>query len=83
MARRAIKLAALFAFAKQARDYAQSNPDTVNEAISKVEATVTGRLGPKYSAHVGKGGKALRSGLGITSAPPRAGSVQDNPPPQY
>ena len=81
MARGVIKMAALIAIAKQARDYAQNNPESVNETIGKFEATVSGKLGPKYSAHVGKGGKALRSGLGISSATPRPGSIQDTPPP--
>lgn len=81
MARGAIKMAALIALAKQARDYAQNNPDSVNAHIGKFEATVSSKLGPKYSAHVGKGGKALRSGLGISSAAPRPGSIQDTPPP--
>ena len=60
MARGVIKMAALIAIAKQARDYAQNNPESVNETIGKFEATVSSKLGPKYSAHVGKGGKALR-----------------------
>jgi hypothetical protein len=81
MARGVIKIAALIALAKQARDYAQNNPDSVNAHIGKLEATVSSRLGPKYSAHVGKGGKALRTGLGISSAAPRPGSIQDTPPP--
>lgn len=81
MARGVIKMAALIAIAKQARDYAQNNPESVNETIGKFEATVNSKLGPKYSAHVGKGGKALRSGLGISSATPRPGSIQDTPPP--
>ena len=83
MARRAIKLAALITVAQQAREYAQKNPAQVNAALGRLEDTVRSRLHPKYSAHVGKGSQALRSGLGIASAPPRAGSVQDTPPPQY
>lgn len=66
MARRAVKLAALAGLAKQARDYAQKNPDSVSSAIGKVESAVSRKVGPKYSGHVGKGGKALRSGLGIS-----------------
>ena len=80
MARGAIKMAALIALAKQARDYAKNNPDSVNAQIGKFEATVNSKLGPKYSAHVGKGGKALRSGLGISSATPSPGTIQDPPP---
>ncbi|MFC7486928.1 antitoxin [Knoellia sp. CPCC 206453] len=70
MARGAIKLAALAGLAKQARDYAQKHPDSVSSKIGKVEAAVSRRVGPKYAAHVGKGGKAVRSGLGITPTPP-------------
>ena len=83
MARRAIKLAALITVAQQAREYAQKNPAQVNAALDRFEVTVRSKLHPKYSAHVGKGSHALRSGLGIASASPRAGSVQDTPPPQY
>lgn len=67
MARGAMKFAALAGLAKQARDYAQKHPDSVSSSIGKVEAAVSRKVGPKYSAQVGKGGKALRSGLGITS----------------
>jgi hypothetical protein len=73
MARGAIKFAALAGLAKQARDYARKNPDKVSSTIGKVEDAVGRKVGPKYSAHVGKGGKAVRSGLGITSAPPAPG----------
>ena len=47
MARGVIKMAALIAIAKQARDYAQNNPESVNETIGKFEATVSSKLGPK------------------------------------
>lgn len=70
MARSAIKLAALAGLVKQAREYARNNPDKVSSSIGKVEDAVGRKVGPKYSAHVGKGGKAVRSGLGINSAPP-------------
>ena len=83
MARRAIKLAALITVAQQAREYAQKNPAQVNAALDRFEVTVRSKLPPKYSAHVGTGSQALQSGLGIASAPARAGSVQDTPPPQY
>lgn len=70
MARGAIKFAALAGLAKQARDYARKNPDSVSSTIGKVEGAVSRRVGPKYAAHVGKGGKAVRSGLGISTPPP-------------
>lgn len=75
MARGVIKLAALAGLAKQARDYARKNPDTVSSAIDKVESVVTRKVGPKYSGHVGKGGNALRTGLGIAQARPASGST--------
>ncbi|KGN31913.1 hypothetical protein N802_19355 [Knoellia sinensis KCTC 19936] len=70
MTRGVIKLAALAGLAKQARDYAQKNPESVSSTIGKVEDAVSRKVGPKYAAHVGKGGKAIRTGLGISSAPP-------------
>ena len=87
MARGVIKLAALAGLAKQARDYARKNPDSVSSAIGKVESTVSKTVGPKYAAHVGKGGNALRSGLGIAqsrpapaAAPPRTDDRITPPP---
>ena len=70
MARGAIKLAALAGLAKQARDYARNNPDSVSATIGKIESTVSRKVGPKYAAHVGKGGNAVRSGLGIPASRP-------------
>ena len=67
---RAIKFAALAGIAKQARDYARKNPDAVSSKIGKVEAAVSRKVGPKYAGHVGKGGKAVRSALGINPTPP-------------
>lgn len=91
MARGTIKLAALAGLAKQARDYARKNPDSVSSTIAKVEASVSRKVGPKYAAHVGKGGRAVRSGLGITPGstgpgvtpppPPPSGSTPPLPPP--
>ena len=65
MAGKTLKLAALAGLAKQARDYARKNPDTVSSSIGKVESVVSRRVGPKYAGHVSKGGNALRAGLGI------------------
>ena len=86
MARGAIKLAALAGLASKARDYARKNPDAVSSKIHKVEETVSRKVGPKYAAHVGKGGAAVRSGLGLPRttngpgvAPP--GSTPPPPPP--
>lgn len=83
MARGAIKLAALAGLAKQARDYARKNPESVSSTIGKVEDAVSRKVGPRYAAHVGKGGKAVRSGLGISSARPadRVAPPTGGPPP--
>ncbi len=70
MARGVIKLAALAGLAKQARDYARKNPDSVSSTIGKVESAVSGKVGPKYADKVGKAGNAARSGLGIQPTPP-------------
>ena len=81
MARGAIKLAALAGLAKQARQYARNNPDSVSSTIGKVESAVSRKVGPKYAAHVGKGGKAVRSGLGIPSGSAQPGVTPPPPPP--
>ena len=90
MARGAIKLAALAGLARQARDYARKNPDSVSSTIGKIESAVGSKVSPKYAAHVGTGGNAVRSGLGIptstarpggTPPPPAPGSVPPPPPP--
>ena len=86
MARGAIKIAAIAALAKQARDYARKNPDSVSATIGKIESTVSRKVGPKYAAHVGKGGNAVRTGLGIPtsrpgSTPPPVDSGSTPPPP--
>ena len=81
MARGAIKLAALAGLAKQARDYARKNPDSVSSTIGKVESAVSRKVGPKYAAHVGKGGNAVRSGLGIPTGSAHPGVTPPPPPP--
>ena len=81
MARGAIKIAALAGLAKQARDYARKNPDSVSSTIGKVESAVSRKVGPKYAAHVGKGGNAVRSGLGIQAGTAHPGVTRPPPPP--
>ena len=75
MARGIIKLAALAGLAQQAREYARKNPESVSSAIGKVESLIGRKVGPKYADQVGKGGNALRSGLGISSARPATGAA--------
>lgn len=70
MARGAIKFAALAGLAKQARDYARKNPDSVSSTIGKVESAVSRKVGPKHADKIGKAGNAARSGLGIQPTPP-------------
>ena len=81
MARGAVKLAALAGLAKQAREYARKNPDSVSSTIGKVESAVSRKVGPKYAAHVGKGGNAVRSGLGIPADTARTGVTPPPPAP--
>jgi hypothetical protein len=89
MARGTLKLAALAGLAKQAREYARKNPDSVSSTIARIESSVGRKVGPKYAAHVGKGGNAVRSGLGIppgpgrtgVTPPPPSGSTPPPPPP--
>jgi len=83
MARGAIKFAALAGLASKARDYARKNPDSISSTISKVESSVSRKVGPKYAAHVGKGGAAVRSGLGLPSSTNRTGVTPpgSTPPP--
>lgn len=54
--------------AMKARDYARSNPEKVEQALGKVQGTVSRRTGGKYDAHLGKGSSAVRKSLGLTDA---------------
>jgi hypothetical protein len=80
MARGVIKLAALAGLAKQAREYARKNPDSVSSTIGKVESAVGRKVGPKYADKVGKAGNAARSGLGIQPTPPATTPPAPTPP---
>ena len=81
MARGAIKFAALAGLAKQARDYARKNADSVSSTIGKVEDAVSRKVGPKYADKVGKAGNAARSGLGVPSSRPVTGGTPTPTPP--
>jgi hypothetical protein len=83
MARGAIKLAAIAALAKKARDYARQNPESVSSTIEKVESAVSRKVPPKYAHHVGRGGAVVRSGLGISSTTQHPGVTPpaSTPPP--
>jgi MT0933-like antitoxin protein len=54
--------------AMKARTYAQENPHKVEQALGKVEGTLSRRTGGKYDTHVGKGTSAVRKGLGLPDA---------------
>ncbi len=54
--------------AMKARDYARQNPHKVEQALGKVEGTVSRRTGGKYDTHLGKGTGAVRKGLGLPDA---------------
>jgi hypothetical protein len=67
--RAAAVIAVVTTVVSQARDYARDNPDQAAEAVDQVERFLKGRLPPAYGAYVGRGGSALRQGLGLV---PRA-----------
>ena len=55
--------------AMKARDYASRNPDKVDQALGRVQSTVSRRTGGKYDAHLSKGRDAVRKGLGLHGRP--------------
>jgi hypothetical protein len=59
----------------KARDYARENPEKVEQALVKVEGTVSRRTGGKYDTHLGKGSSAVRKGLGLPDSPAGNGRV--------
>ena len=79
MIRMAVLVAAAAAAASKAKDYARENPEQASRTLAQVESFVAGKAGPKYADKVGKGGAALRSGLGLSAAAPEASAQQ--PPP--
>ena len=64
--------------AMKARTYAQENPHKVEQALGKVEGTLSRRTGGKYDTHVGKGTSAVRKGLGLPDASAGAGNQADH-----
>lgn len=65
MIRMAVVVAAASAAASKAKQYARENPEQASQAISRAESFLAAKAGPKYADKVGKGGVALRSGLGL------------------
>ena len=63
--------------AMKARTYAQENPHKVEQALGKVEGTLSRRTGGKYDTHVGKGTSAVRKGLGLPDAGAGPGNQAD------
>ncbi len=63
--------------AMKARTYAQDNPHKVEQALGKVEGTLSRRTGGKYDTHVGKGTSAVRKGLGLPDAAAGPGNQAD------
>ena len=63
--RAAAVVAVVTTAASRAREYAREHPDEAGQAVERVEAFLQGRLSPGSAAWVGKGGTALRSGLGL------------------
>lgn len=70
MIRMAVVVAAASAAASKAKQYARENPEQASQAISRAESFLAAKAGPKYADKVGKGGVALRSGLGLGSGTP-------------
>ncbi|MBM6401045.1 Rv0909 family putative TA system antitoxin [Phycicoccus sonneratiae] len=66
------RAAALVAAATTLKKYVRENPDRAADAIGKVEGFVRSKAGPQHADKVGKGGAALRKGLGL---PPSGGST--------
>ncbi|MBR7743523.1 antitoxin [Phycicoccus sp. BSK3Z-2] len=62
------RAAALLGAVNKVKDYARKNPEKTSDAIGKVEGFVRGKAGPQHSDKVGKGGDALRKGLGVPSS---------------
>jgi len=76
MIRMAVLVAAATAAATKAKEYARENPDQASRTLDSVESFVAGRTGPKYADKVAKGGRALRTGLGL----PAGAGQRDAPP---
>lgn len=51
--------------AVKARDYATKNPDKVEQALARVQTSVSRRTSGKYDIHLDKGSTAVRKGLGL------------------
>jgi len=68
LVRTAVLVAAAVAAVNKAKEYARDNPEAASGTIDKAESFVRGKAGPKYADTVGKGGQALRQGLGLPRA---------------
>ena len=55
--------------AVKARDYANKNPHKVEQALAKVQSSVSRKTNGKYDAHLDKGSTAVRKGLGLPGGP--------------
>ncbi len=83
------RAAALIAAVAKVKDYARQNPEKTSDAIGKVEGFVRSKAGPAHADKVGKGGDALRKGLGVqaggasgtTGSGTQGGQVPPPPPP--
>ena len=79
------RAAALLTAANKLKDYARKNPEKTSDAIGKVEGFVRSKAGPQHGDKVGKGGDALRKGLGVPTtgggAVSGGGSTPPPPPP--
>jgi hypothetical protein len=79
MIRMAVLVAAATVAATKAKEFARDNPDQASRTLDQVESFVAGKAGPKYADKVGKGGAALRSGLGLPAT--SSGATTEPPTP--
>lgn len=63
------RAAALMGAVAKAKDYARKNPEKTSEMIGKVEGFARSKAGTQHADKVGKGGDAIRKGLGIPTGP--------------
>lgn len=82
-----IQAAALIAVVTKVKAYARQNPEKTSDAIGRVEGFLRSKAGPAHSDKVGRGGDALRKGLGVPqsgtpgSSSQGGGQVPPPPPP--
>ena len=59
------RAAALMGAVTKAKDYARKNPEKTADMIGKVEGFARSKAGTRHADKVGRGGDAVRKGLGL------------------